>query len=816
MKLIRIALLPFVVYMFVFPAVADYDYDGTPEFDLATVAHGTINGEVYVGGGHGVAGNPYQPNTYTQNFAVPDGTVTFARLYVGVWGGKEEYSGTLQTNFNGNDLGTLTLMGEFDSNATVWCTGHGVYWVYYNVTAKTNNGSNTATANTNKITSGFDGRMYGIVLVAVVENAKKTEIEYWINDGHWNLNYGTPFDSATTQFSGAITDPNNMSATLTTVYLTGDANDDDTLYFNGDLVIIDAADGCGSDEWGKSWCAGLDIDEWDLTNYEYSYLDALDNDATFDRGDDAYLHPVLAVLQVRPWYFKAPYQNPYRDGVPEGQPSGNYAPSGMPDFNQTQNTSWKNPTTGQWSFCGPTAVANSFWWFDSKFANPTGMPGDGLDSYGLISDYTDALVYPAVPPFPAPYPGSPWLNDDHRYDNVNNPATTPWIQPFPLSSASGELVERLAYYMDTDGSKSGGIHNGTNVTAMQAGIDQWLSDTGLDARFYVRTVQQPAFEEIAKEVRKSKDVILLLGFWEDQGGTWKRIGGHYVTVAGVNYPDQMLAFSDPFFDNAEAGGPGVVPIPHAAGHAPELHNDAQYVSHDFYTVLSGSLSPGGLLYIPDYPIQTLVEQFQGVNVPEEFEPDQGTYQSGAVHTEIEYAVVVSPKPDLVIVDKWVNWPDDCIIYYKIKNIGDTVAEISDTALKVNGIQVDTNHVPVILQPNKGYFTDSFSTYTWGYTLPSDTIEVGADIGGTVAEIDENNWITNTWMCGDVNEDKYVKMDDAWDVVQRAIQGSSYPLNCEWAGDVNGNGVIKMDDAWDVVQRAIQGSSYSLNCKCQSP
>ena len=817
MKSIKIAILLLVVCMFVYPTAADYDFDG---FDLTTAAHGTVNGEVYVGGGHGVP-RTTDPNNnvHTQNYTVPNGTVTFARLYVGIWGGKETYEGTLQTMFNGNDLGTLTLAGSSDMNPDVWCTGHGVYWVKYDVTSQTLNGFNTATATTNEISSGFDGRAYGVVLVAVVENSDKTQVEYWINDGHLNLNYVTPLNTATTQFSGAITDSDSMSAVLTTAYLTGDVNDDDILYFNNDPVVFDAADGCGSDEWGNSWCTAFDIDEWDLTNYEYSYLDALNNVATFERGDDAYLHPVLAVLQVRPWYFKASYQNPYREGVPDGQPSGNYAPCGVPDFDQTQEDTWKNPTTNIWSFCGPTAVANSFWWFDSKFVDPTGMPGDGLDSFGLVSDYTDSLAYPDVPPFPAPYPGSSWLNDDHRYDNVNNPVTLPWIETFPLGAESGELVERLAYYMDTDGSRTGSNHGGTDITAMQAGIDQWLIDTGLDARFYEHTIQQPTFEQIAKEVRKSEEVILLLGFWENQGNipnpNWKRIGGHYVTVAGVNSMDEMLAFSDPFFDNAEAGGLGVVPIPHTAGHAPELHNDAQYVSHDFYDVLPESPSPGGVVWMPFYPVAltpALVDQFQGVNVPYEFEPVQGTYDDGDIHVEIEYAVVVSPKPDLVIVDKWVNWPDDCIIYYKIKNIGDTVAETSDSALKVDGVQVATDHVPVILQPNKGYFIDSFSTYTWGYTSPSDTIEVGADIGSVVTEIDENNWITNTWKCGDVNEDGSINIFDAIKTRNRAII-PSYNLDCTWASDVNNDGKINIFDAIKTRNRAII-PTYLLECKCQ--
>lgn len=298
MKLIRIALMPFVVCMFILPAMANYDYDG---FDLTTAAHDTVNGEVYVGGGHGVplTTDPNK-NIHTQNFTVPSGTVTFARLYVGIWGGKATYNGTLQTTFNGEDLGTLTLAGSSDTNSDVWCTGHGVYWVKYDITSQTLNGFNTATANTNKTDAGFDGRGYGIVLVAAVENTAKTQVEYWINEGHWNLNYVTPLNTATTYFNGVITDPDNMSAILTTAYLTGESGKNDSIQFNNGTAINDAADGCGNDEWGNSWCAAFDIDHWDLADYGCSILHASDNNATFGRGDEPYLHPVLAVLKVRP------------------------------------------------------------------------------------------------------------------------------------------------------------------------------------------------------------------------------------------------------------------------------------------------------------------------------------------------------------------------------------------------------------------------------------------------------------------------------------------------------------------------------------
>jgi len=120
------------------------------------------------------------------------------------------------------------------------------------------------------------------------------------------------------------------------------------------------------------------------------------------------------------WYWKPSYPN--------------YAPSGMPDFDQKQDQ-WKCIIDGGngfadtqksgddvqvvpvgnalipgdvvvapglncaldtvpagddkiiWSFCGPVAVANCFWWFDSKYADPSGTPGDGKDNFPLVANY---------------------------------------------------------------------------------------------------------------------------------------------------------------------------------------------------------------------------------------------------------------------------------------------------------------------------------------------------------------------------------------------------------------------------------------------
>lgn len=198
------------------------------------------------------------------------------------------------------------------------------------------------------------------------------------------------------------------------------------------------------------------------------------------------------------WYWKPPYPN--------------YAPhtsGGMPDFDQKQDQ-WKtiepgpngvidstvsgddiyNPTENciapgpnchlesnsvgddvvVWSFCGPVAVANCFWWFDSKFADPGGQPGDGEDDFDLVEDYS--------------------AGDDHDSDNV------------PL------LIEELASAMQTCSKGT------TYIDDMQDAIDDWFDDTGLGDIFEENTYAEPEFDFIELEIERSQDVILLLGFYD--------------------------------------------------------------------------------------------------------------------------------------------------------------------------------------------------------------------------------------------------------------------------------------------------------------
>ncbi|HEC82159.1 MAG TPA: DUF11 domain-containing protein [Thermoplasmatales archaeon] len=186
-----------------------------------------------------------------------------------------------------------------------------------------------------------------------------------------------------------------------------------------------------------------------------------------------------------------------------------YAPSGMPDFSQMQDE-WKVIFPGdngvldstpsgddvvssdglriapgqdchldtapsgddvvKFNFCGPVAVANCFWWFDSKYEYEPGQPGDGHDTFPLVEDYG--------------------VGDDHRSSNV------------PL------LIKKLAQAMGT-------CDEGTTyIQDMESAIDEWFNDTGLSHMFEENTYFAPTFQFIEGEIERSQNVILLLGFYD--------------------------------------------------------------------------------------------------------------------------------------------------------------------------------------------------------------------------------------------------------------------------------------------------------------
>lgn len=200
----------------------------------------------------------------------------------------------------------------------------------------------------------------------------------------------------------------------------------------------------------------------------------------------------LGVGDGRGWYWKPSYPN--------------YAPSGVPDFDQQQDT-WKaiepgpngvidstpagddflNVTENRivpgqdchlqtvpagddvavWAFCGPTAVANCFWWYDSKYSDPTGTPGDGKDNFPLVANYG--------------------AGDDHAAANV------------PL------LIEKLARAMKTN------TRGTTYITDMNSSIHQWFVNTNLTNHFTVNTTNNVTFPYVEQQIENDQNVILLVG-----------------------------------------------------------------------------------------------------------------------------------------------------------------------------------------------------------------------------------------------------------------------------------------------------------------
>jgi uncharacterized repeat protein (TIGR01451 family) len=334
-----------------------------------------------------------------------------------------------------------------------------------------------------------------------------------------------------------------------------------------------------------------------------------------------------------------------------------YAPNGVPDFDQKQ-ACW-GPLApclagfppAQYTYCGPVAAANSMWWFDSKFEPFPQPPTVNNENYFLITTYL------------------PWKGmglDDHDPVNVGG-MMGPGVPAPPGIISPPSLVEDLAWYFDTDGQRTHPpvARTGTVVQDMFYGLQWWLyggnpawgpGPAGPRAGSYyddyhVQMVKAPAWNWVVGEVKRSEDVVLLLGFWEEVpplSGYFERRGGHFVTVAGIDPDAQQIAFSDPYYDFAETPiGAGFVYSGTIPGythtlipaHASYIHNDAGNVSHDTYSIVQvfPPPTPHWMWEVLNYNYNA---NFVGQNTPSELvsAPPFGF----PMHTFVEYAVAVSP------------------------------------------------------------------------------------------------------------------------------------------------------------------------------
>jgi uncharacterized repeat protein (TIGR01451 family) len=284
--------------------------------------------------------------------------------------------------------------------------------------------------------------------------------------------------------------------------------------------------------------------------------------------------------------------------------AADYAPAGLPDFDQRQ-AGWGDRAAGQWTHDGPVALADLLWWRDSAAEPGATAPPAVADGYGLVRTY------------------GTW--DDHDPQNVR------------------PLVDDLAARAGT-----GGGGSGTTLEGLVAGLGTYLGSMGLADQYSVATRRQPSFDWVREELRQNRQVLLLLGFWELQPGGWRRLGGHYVAVAGASCrgSEDWIAFSDPFRDSAEVGWPGRVapPAPHGHPLSPpdEVHNDARYVSHDRYGVTRTATGWGPQGYARR---GAEVANFAGLNFAAAFEAVRAAgYGGGEILTLADYAVVLAPQP----------------------------------------------------------------------------------------------------------------------------------------------------------------------------
>ncbi len=402
-----------------------------------------------------------------------------------------------------------------------------------------------------------------------------------------------------------------------------------------------------------------------------------------------------------------------------GVPPQEWPFDGMPDFDQKQDA-WVN-AGNQWNWCGPVAVANCLWWFDSKFETIKckSLPPGTLIRPPTISDHY-TLVYNTV---------ATANLDDHDPQNV-----VPWITLL-------------------GNSLPGGIPGpGINAPQMKTMIENWLANPAVNlwGHYTITIVNSPTFEYIFQQVNISQDVILLLGFWQLQpGGTWNRFGGHWVTVAGVDTQNamQQISFSDPFVDNAELGNPGVIwngwIIPHAPipGHLSSVHNDAGNVSHDWYVVM-GSASPGGGISAEAYGFENTYDDwqnFQNMNFPDRLEEYWGLYNPNLpVHIEIEDIVVICPNFDYG--DLYMDYPT-----IDIESCG-PAHPLTDKAWL--GEQIDAEIQPAIY--NQDNYDDGVIFHGLPWT-PGDNVTVDVIVTCGAHYMGEDLFL-NAWKDGNIDGD----------------------------------------------------------------
>jgi len=305
------------------PVSALYDFEGLP---LAVTAQGTVQGDLLTFGTYGLDNPPYE-----LRFALPSAP-RYARVYTGVWGGTEKYTGWADLVINNKKKVRYLLYGDRDQNRDLYESGHGIYWIAYETTDLLTKGDNLITVTTSKDAEGnkLDGRVYAIVVVSAVDNPSSgTQTQYWLAEGNENLHgegwagtNPTKHESADVTFAGA--DLTGLSrANLSILLLAGGKGQPDYVELDGQSlgVPVRAANGTNVTDIGDevSFDAGggpgtpsryVDMETFDVTplvreknTVRFLRGRDLDGDGLIATTGDApegedYIHPVLALLTL--------------------------------------------------------------------------------------------------------------------------------------------------------------------------------------------------------------------------------------------------------------------------------------------------------------------------------------------------------------------------------------------------------------------------------------------------------------------------------------------------------------------------------------
>lgn len=306
-----------------------------------------------------------------------------------------------------------------------------------------------------------------------------------------------------------------------------------------------------------------------------------------------------------------------------------YAPTGMPDFSQCRR-GWSRPATqpgrpAQWTFAAPVALADALWWLDSR-AEPGRVPPPAVsDGHGLVTFY----------------PVFGRAKDDHDPANL------------------GSLVEDLALRLGTDGRGGTAERRGTAWEGLVGGLRDYLASRRLGEVYGVETRLVPDPAWLRRWTDEGAALVVALGVWERQGEAWRRVGGHYATVAGIAPGDAgasgadalTLALADPLADQVTQTGLGRMVPPEAARHscriAPAAHDDAAVIAHDGYA-LTVDLPDERLILSGYFRLEAMGEAaaFAGQNplaLPAEQLAD---WQGGAVVMALDAALAIVPAPTL--------------------------------------------------------------------------------------------------------------------------------------------------------------------------